>query len=163
VSIVRTKGEVHRVRSHPLAIACGPTIIDAKIAALAPSQLLQPLFEGGGPGPRAGVALGQSGQNTDPPHPLALLCARRERPRGHRAAEGRDERAAGHSITSSASCCRWRGTSRPSTLAVLRLIISSTLVDCWTGRSAGFSPFENPTRVDTGRTVCIGKTAPVTH
>ena len=30
--------------------------------------------------------------------------------------------------------------SRPSALAVLRLTISSTLVVCWTGRSAGFSP-----------------------
>jgi hypothetical protein len=32
------------------------------------------------------------------------------------------------------------GTVRPSALAVLRLRISSTFVDCWTGRSAGFSP-----------------------
>jgi hypothetical protein len=32
------------------------------------------------------------------------------------------------------------GTSRPSVLAVLRLITSSNLVDCITGRSAGFSP-----------------------
>ena len=30
--------------------------------------------------------------------------------------------------------------SRPSALAVLRLMTSSTLVDCMTGRSAGFSP-----------------------
>jgi quinol monooxygenase YgiN len=33
------------------------------------------------------------------------------------------------------------GTVRPRALAVLRLRISSTFVDCWTGRSAGFSPF----------------------
>ena len=32
------------------------------------------------------------------------------------------------------------GTVMPSALAVLRLMISSTLVACWTGRSAGFSP-----------------------
>src|ERR1700692_4880998 len=29
---------------------------------------------------------------------------------------------------------------RPSVLAVFMLMISSTLVVCWTGRSAGFSP-----------------------
>ena len=32
------------------------------------------------------------------------------------------------------------GTVRPSALAVLRLIASSNLVGCCTGRSAGFSP-----------------------
>ena len=32
------------------------------------------------------------------------------------------------------------GTVRPSALAVLRLMTSSTFVACWTGRSAGFSP-----------------------
>ena len=35
---------------------------------------------------------------------------------------------AGYSITSSASCCRCKGTSRPSALAVLRLITSSNLM-----------------------------------
>src|SRR6266511_3483060 len=46
-----------------------------------------------------------------------------------------------HSITSSASCCRCKGTSSPSALAVLRLITSSNLVGCWTGRSVGLAPF----------------------
>ena len=32
------------------------------------------------------------------------------------------------------------GIVRPSALAVLRLTVSSTFVDCWTGKSAGFSP-----------------------
>src|SRR2546425_1123084 len=69
-----------------------------------------------------------------------LLPARRKRPRGCRAAEKRDELAASHSITSSASNCRELGTSRPSALAVCRLITNSNLVDCKTGRSAGFAP-----------------------
>jgi hypothetical protein len=43
-------------------------------------------------------------QHADPPHPLALLRARRERP-SSRAAEQRDELASFHSITSSASIC----------------------------------------------------------
>src|SRR5262249_28116504 len=46
-----------------------------------------------------------------------------------------------HSITSSARTSSAVGTVRPSALAVLRLTYSSILVACWTGRSAGFSPF----------------------
>src|SRR5262245_38751939 len=45
-----------------------------------------------------------------------------------------------HSITSSASCWRCTGTSRPSALAVCRLMTNSNLVDCKTGRSPGFAP-----------------------
>src|SRR6516162_10480884 len=68
-----------------------------------------------------------------------LLRARRERPRC-RAAEQRDEIAALHSITSSARASTVAGTSRPSALAVLRLMTVSYLVGACTGRSAGFSP-----------------------
>src|SRR5215831_12657312 len=45
-----------------------------------------------------------------------------------------------HSITSSAMASSPGGKLRPITLAVLRLITNSNLVDCMTGRSAGFSP-----------------------
>ena len=45
-----------------------------------------------------------------------------------------------YSMTSSAIAISDGGTSRPSALAVLRLSTSSNLVDCTTGRSAGFSP-----------------------
>jgi hypothetical protein len=46
-------------------------------------------------------------------------------------------------MTSSARCCRNKGTSRPSALAVLRLITSSYLVGACTGSSLGFSPLED--------------------
>ena len=69
-----------------------------------------------------------------------LLRPRRERPRDRCAAEQRDELAAFHSITSSASASNLSGTSRPSAFAVLRFMISSNLVGACTGRSAGFSP-----------------------
>src|ERR1700745_2610637 len=52
-------------------------------------------------------------------------CARRERPRGRRAADERDELAALHSITSSARASSVGGTVRPGAFAVLRLITSS--------------------------------------
>src|SRR5262245_2484249 len=45
-----------------------------------------------------------------------------------------------HSITSSARASTVGGNSRPSALAVLRLITSSYLFGACTGRSAGFSP-----------------------
>src|SRR5262245_16205025 len=70
-----------------------------------------------------------------------LLRARRERPRGSRAAEQRDEVAAGgHSITSSARPISGSGTVRPRALAVLRLMASVYLSARWTGRSPGLVP-----------------------
>jgi hypothetical protein len=45
-----------------------------------------------------------------------------------------------HSITSSARASRVGGISMPSALAVLRLMTSSNLAGCMTGKSAGFSP-----------------------
>src|SRR5262249_17822737 len=68
-----------------------------------------------------------------------LLRARRYRPR-RRTAEQRDEIAPLHSITSSASNWIELGTSMPSALAVCALMTNSNLVDCKTGRSAGFAP-----------------------
>ena len=44
-----------------------------------------------------------------------------------------------YSITSSARCRRNQGTSRPSTLAVLKLMISSNLLGRSIGRSPGIS------------------------
>src|SRR5256885_1005526 len=66
--------------------------------------------------------------------------ARRERP-CRCPAEQRDERAAAtHSITSSARASSVGGTSRPSALAVCRLMTNSNLVDYSTGKSVGLTP-----------------------
>src|SRR5690242_7203606 len=46
----------------------------------------------------------------------------------------------GHSITLSARAIIVDGTSRPSAVAVLRLMANSNLVGCSTGKSAGFTP-----------------------
>jgi hypothetical protein len=48
--------------------------------------------------------------------------------------------APGYSITSVAATCSVKGTVRPSDFAVFRLITSSNLDGCMTGRSAGLSP-----------------------
>src|SRR5262249_48952518 len=79
-----------------------------------------------------------AGEKPDHRH-RALLRARRERPR-RSAAEQRDELVALHSITSSVRARTDVGISRPSALAVLRLITSSSLVGACPGKSAGFSP-----------------------
>src|SRR5262245_31683270 len=85
------------------------------------------------------IVLGKGCQHADASHPLALLRARRERPRS-RAAEQRDELAALHSTTSSARADKSGGTSIPICLAVFRFITNSNLLDCMTGKSAGLSP-----------------------
>src|SRR5262249_2338484 len=87
--------------------------------------------------PRGG---GERRQQADERLTCRLLRASRERPRDRPATEQRDEIASIHSITSSARASTVAGTSRPSALAVLRLITSSYLVGACTGRSAGFSP-----------------------
>src|SRR5262249_12274733 len=80
-------------------------------------------------------------KHADPPHAFVLLRPRRERPRGRRAAEQRDELAAvAHSITSSARARSSGDTSSPSAFAVCRLMTNSNLVDCTTGKSAGLAP-----------------------
>src|SRR5262249_61377432 len=95
------------------------------------------------PPEKVGVDRRVPGLNADKSEPrhLRLLRARRQRPHHRRAAEQRDERAPlHHSITSSARASRLSGTVRPSALAALRLITSSYLVGCCTGRSAGLAP-----------------------
>jgi hypothetical protein len=87
-----------------------------------------------------GIIGGIEHEHADAPHAVALLGARRERPR-RRAAEERDERAPkNHSITSSARSRIDSGTVSPSALAVLRFTTISNLVGNCTGRSPGFSP-----------------------
>src|SRR5262249_12148367 len=80
------------------------------------------------------------GENSDETPWLALLRARRERPRGSLAAEECDELAPLHSITSSARASSVGRPVRPRARAVGRFIANTNLADCTTGKSAGFSP-----------------------
>src|SRR5215468_655196 len=106
---------------------------------LSPTQLLESLPERCDLGLHFWIIFSQGIQHGDSPHAPARLRPRRERPR-RCPAEQRYELAAPHSITSSARASTEDGISSPSAFAVLRLMISSYLVDAWTGRSAGFSP-----------------------
>src|SRR5262245_55175981 len=119
-------------------IGTSPTFVDAQTISYAPSESLELPPEGRHPYPPLGI-VSDSHEHADALHALALLRACRERPR-RRTAEHRDELAPPHSITSSARASSEGGMVMLSAFAVLRLITSSNLVGCITGRSAGFSP-----------------------
>jgi len=68
---------------------------------------------------------------------FADCCARAAS--GHAAAQ-RDDLAPPHSITSSAIATSVGGSSRPRAFATLRLMASSNLTGCSTGKSAGLVP-----------------------
>src|SRR5262249_32678833 len=128
-----------RIFASVVGIAFRPASVDPNVATDHPAQLLQLLQERTDASLIFRIIGGCSLDDADPPHALGLLRPRRERP-CRRTAEQRDERAAPHSITSSARASSVGGTVSPSAFAVLRLITSSYLVGACTGRSAGFSP-----------------------
>src|SRR5262249_15332161 len=116
-----------------------PANANPNVAAIRPPELVKSVPECRDITLCLRVALGKAHQHADPPHFIGLLRPRRERP-CQRAAEERDKRAAGHSITSSARASNVGGTLRPSALATLRLIANSNLVGACTGRSAALAP-----------------------
>src|SRR5207244_12873510 len=110
-----------------------PSILDRNVAPFDEAGLLQTLLE------RLReywIDIGwKAAEITDHGY-RPLLRPRRYRPCSRRAAEQRDELAPpDHSITSSARASNVGGTVRPSAFAVLRLIASSNVVGCTTGRS----------------------------
>src|SRR5262245_48076595 len=122
-----------------LCVSLAKPNIDPEIPAFIPAEALKRLSHGRNTVGRIRVLLSGRKQDTDAPHLLALLRVCGERPR-RCAAKECDEVAPSHSITSSAMASSPGGKLRPNALAVLRLITNSNLVDCTTGRSAGFSP-----------------------
>src|SRR5262249_60523682 len=127
-----------------IRVEAGPPLFDPNMPPGDPARLREPLQKRPDPGLKFRIVRGCRQQHADPPHALALLRSRPDRPRRRRATEQRDELAAhdlrAHSITSSAATCSVGGTVRPSALAVLRFITNSNLVGCKTGKSVGFSP-----------------------
>src|SRR5262249_20136729 len=131
--------ELGRNFSKALPASFRPAILDRHRAPVDPTELAQSLHERAGPkSPAQGRA---RAEEADSRQRLYLLRAHCQRPRGHRAAEQRDELASpDHSITSSARPSSIGGTSRPIAFAALRLITSSNLVGCSTGNSPGLAP-----------------------
>src|SRR5262245_65640584 len=103
----------------PNAIAVRrPAIVDPEVVAQRPTKLGEPLHERPEPGLRLRIVGGEVHKHPDAAHPFALLPPRHKWPCGSCAAEQRDEFAAAHSITSSASNCIELGTSTPTALEV---------------------------------------------
>ena len=92
-----------------------------------------------------------------------LLRARRERPRGRRAAEQRDERAPFHSITSSAVASSVGGTVRPSILAVLRVDDQLELGRLHDRQVRGLGALEDAAAIDADLTTRIRQARSVAH
>src|SRR5262249_28678269 len=136
----RGRDQFRRVFHVLVCVTGAPTIFDADIGIIGPTQLLKPLLERRDVKARLRIVRDAVHQHADAPHPLALLRARRTRPHCRRAAEQRDKFPALHSITPSARCESTAGTSRLSALAVVRLTTISYLTGACTGSSLGFAP-----------------------
>src|SRR5262249_4593525 len=126
-------------RGQPIIMPVRPAVFDGDVFAFDKTRFFQTALECGHErSPFCGGWATKKADHWDSP----MLRARRERPRGCRAAEQGDEVAPCHSITSSARASSAGGISRLSALAVLRFITRSYLVGYCTGRSAGFSPLK---------------------
>src|SRR5262249_47528784 len=137
----RERDQFGRVFAHGRGLAVAQAIVDLHILPDRPARLLQGLRESRQAGVPFRLVRGIRCEHADAAHPVWLLRARRERPRGCRTAKKGDELAPpNHSITSSASASSLSGISRWRAFAVVRLITNSNLVGCTTGRLAGFSP-----------------------
>jgi len=128
-----------------LVASLGPAILDRDGAILHMTELAQPLHERGGqfaPGGRGRP------EDADGRQLARLLRSRRERPRGRRAAEQRDESRGASLDHLVGPTLSGSGIVRPSALAVRRLSTSSIFTACWTGRSPGFLSLKHAAHVD---------------
>src|SRR5216684_4954388 len=112
------------------------SVFNDDVLSLNPSKVTEPFQECLVPERRVGAREGR--QKSYPGDSLLLLRARGKWQ--YHAAEEHYELPPPHSITSSARSRNDSGIVRPSALAVLRLITSSNLVGCSTGKSAGLEP-----------------------
>jgi len=117
----------------------GPAGINMYVLALCPAQTVQSPEKGTDALLPLDIIGGRIHEHRDAAHPLTLLRMGHQRPRC-RSSEQADEPAPSHSITSSARASSVGGTIIPSAFAVFKLITSSNLISCSTGRSAGFAP-----------------------
>src|SRR5262249_39728289 len=114
----------------------GPSIFNGHVLTLDETDFLQPLAERGHIGHWCARCITRPDEADEWD---GLLRVHRERP-CRRAAEQRDELAALHSITSSASESKLSEIVTPSAFAVFKLITNSNLTVSTTGRSAGLTP-----------------------
>src|SRR5262245_5602546 len=92
----RERGQFLRLSANCGGIGCGPAGVDPHIAADDPSQQRQRLLERSEARLPDRIVRSRGREHANAPHLVALLRARRERPRCGRATEQRNERAAFH-------------------------------------------------------------------
>src|SRR5574337_2226370 len=125
----------------PLGLPCSPSVLHREILPLDMAKLTQPLPEGLYSFGRDANGGRPAEQKPDSRDLGRLLRFGGERCGEQAPGQSADERpAADHWISSSARRRSDCGIVRPSALAVLRLITSSNLLGCSTGRSAGLAP-----------------------
>ena len=134
-----TTDEIGRYRGEQVVTTARPPELNREILTLDIAALGQTAAEGC---QQVRRVLGRTRAHVAYHRHRRLLRARRDRPRHRRAAEERDELAPLHSITSSARTRNDSGILSPSAFALLRLTISSNLIGCSTGRSAGLAPLK---------------------
>ena len=91
----RQRNQLRGVAANLGGIGDRPAGVDPHVAADRPTQHRQSLQERPDAGQKYRIARRCGHEHTDPPHPLGLLRARRERPR-RRTAKQRDEVATSH-------------------------------------------------------------------
>jgi hypothetical protein len=79
-----------RERLCPNVVTAVPSKVHPHVAAIGPTQARKRLSERRNVSRRHGIVFVERHEHADAPHPLALLCVRRERPR-RCAAESTDE------------------------------------------------------------------------
>ena len=92
----RERGQFRRVFANVVGAACGPAIVDPHVLPDDPAQLLQHVQERRHADLHFRIVCDLGREHANPPHAVALLRARPERPSGYRAAEKRDEIAPPH-------------------------------------------------------------------
>src|SRR5262249_2016273 len=131
--------EVSRQLRQLMHLIVGEAVFNREVLALNIARLPQPLTKSA---QWIAERIGRLAVKVPYHRHRRLLRARRERPRGRRAAEERHQCAAIHSITLSARSRIAVGSSTPMALAVFRLTTSSNFEACSTGRSAAFAPLK---------------------
>ena len=132
--------QVGRELRKPSGVALGPAGLDQDVPVLDPAALPQ-LFPEALPQANLRRVGGLFPQDADAIHLPRLLRLGGER-RGERTGQRGHQKAAAvhYSMTLSARASSDGGIVRPRALAVLRLMTSSYLDACSTGRSAGLAP-----------------------
>ena len=108
----RGGGQFRRMSANLGGIGRCPAGVDPHVAPCGPAQLPQALQERPDQGLKIRIVRSRGYDHADAPHALALLRARRERPRRRRPTDERYELPAPHSITSSARASTVGGMSK---------------------------------------------------